>query len=116
MIPRIPRQLCNQSITLELLTGKRNAYNKPEYAAPVEVANVLVQPQTVYSGTNDNRQLVANGVIFLFAGVSTPLPKLTPDQLQSRVTFEGRKYLITNITENRNPYSNDVYSYEIEVV
>ena len=47
---------------------------------------------------------------------SDPLPKLDRDSVGSKLIFEGKEYTITNIVDNREPYSNDVYSYELEVL
>ena len=78
--------------------------------------NVLVQPQTIYSGDSNNRKITANAIVFLFAKISDPLPKLDRDSVGSKLIFEGKEYTITNIVDNREPYSNDVYSYELEVL
>ena len=115
MIPRIPKRLCNQSITLQVPTGKKDKSRKPVTEA-ITINHVIVQPQTIYSGSNNDRTVTANAIVYLFAGVSNPLPKLTPDCVGWHLTFEGREYAITNFVDNRDPYSNDVYSYELEVI
>ena len=78
MIPLMPKELCNQSITLRLLDG-HDKWQKPIFSDPIMINHMIFQPQTVYSGSNNNRQVVA-------------------------------------IVDNRNPYSNEVYSYELEVL
>lgn len=115
MIPRIPKRLCNQSITLLVPTGKKDKYRKPVMEATT-IDHVIVQPQTIYSGSNNDRTVTANATVFLFAGVSDPLPKLTPDCVGWHLTFEGRDYVITTFVDNREPYSDKVYSYELEVI
>ncbi len=115
MLPRISKRLCNQSIVLQIPTGEEDDYGKQKTVGQT-LNNVLVQPQTIYSGSNDNRTITANAIVFLFAGVTEPLPKITPDWVGYHLTFERRDYTITNIVDNREPYSNEVYSYELEVL
>ena len=75
MIPRIDRRLCNQSVTLKIPVGELDKYGKQK-TKEIEVENVLVQPQTIYSGDSNNRKIMANAIVFLFAKISNPLPRL----------------------------------------
>lgn len=115
MLPKIPLKLCNQSVTLHMATGGEDDYGKPK-TTDVAVNHVIVQPQTIYSGSNNDRTITANAIVFLFADISTPMPKLTPDCVGWRLTFDGHDYVITNFVDNRDPYGNGVYSYELEVL
>ena len=115
MIPLIPKEYCNQSIVLRLIQGK-DKWQKPIFSDPITIKNMIFQPQTVYSGTNNNRQVVANAIAFLFAGVADPMPVINKNHVGSKIDFEGETYTITTIVDNRNPYSNEVYSYELEVL
>lgn len=115
MIPRIPKRLCNQTITLLVPTGKMDKFRKP-VTETITIDHVIVQPQTIYSGSNNDRTVTANAIVFLFAGVSDQFPKLTPDCVGWHLTFEGREYAITNFVDNREPCSDKVYSYELEVI
>ena len=115
MLPRIPKRLCNQSIVLHVENGEEDDYGKKK-KTDMPVNHVLVQPQTIYSGSNNSRTITANAIVFLFAQITEPLPKITPDWIGTHLTFEGRDYTITNIVDNREPYSNEVYSYELEVL
>lgn len=115
MLPRIPKKMCNQSIVLQVPTGEEDDYGKQKTVEQA-INNVLVQPQTIYSGSNNSRTITANAIVFLFAQISEPLPKITPDWIGTHLKFEGRDYTITNIVDNREPYNNKVYSYELEVL
>jgi hypothetical protein len=35
---------------------------------------------------------------------------------ESRVTFDGAAHIITNVLKNHEPYSDAVYSIELEVI
>lgn len=115
MIPRIPKRLCNQSIALMIPTGKLDKFRKP-VTETIMIDHVIVQPQTIYTGSSNDRTVTANAVVFLFAGVTDPLPKLTPDCVGWHLAFEDRDYAITTFVDNREPYSDKVYSYELEVI
>ena len=115
MLPRIPKKMCNQSIVLHVESDEEDDYGKKK-KTDMPVNNVLVQPQTIYSGSNNSRTITANAIVFLFAQISDPLPQITPDWIGNHLTFENRDYTITNIVDNREPYSNKVYSYELEVL
>ena len=115
MLPRISKWLCNQSVTFLIPSGEEDDYGQ-QGTTEIEVDNVLVQPQTIYSGSNNSRTITANAIIFLFGHISEPMPKITPDWVGYHLKFEERDYAITNIVDNREPYSNKVYSYELEVL
>lgn len=115
MLPKIPLHLCNQSVVLHMVTGEEDDYGKPK-TVDMAISHVIVQPQTIYSGSNNSRTITANAIVFLFADISTPMPKLTPDCVGWHLTFEGHDYVITNFVDNRDPYGNGVYSYELEVL
>ncbi len=115
MLPRILKKLCNQSIILALPTGKEDDYGKP-VVRQQQIDNVIVQPQTIYVGNSNGRQVTANAVVFILGQVSTPMPALGPDCVGWHLQFEGRDYTITRFIDNREPFSNDVYSYELEVL
>lgn len=114
---RVPSSMVNQTITLKKYLGESGGtYPEPKYAEPVEITKANFQPQTIYQGTNNDRQIVANAVVFLYAGISSPLPKLTQDNLQSIITFEGHDYTLQRLVDNRHPFSNELWSYELEVL
>ena len=115
MLPKIPLHLCNQSVVLHMTTGEEDDYGKAK-TVDMAISHVIVQPQTIYSGSNNDRTITANAIVFLFADISMPMPKLTPDCVGWHLTFEGHDYVITNFVDNRDPYGNGVYSYELEVL
>ena len=55
MLPKIPLHLCNQSVVLHMATGDEDDYGKPK-TTDVAVNHVIVQPQTIYSGSNNSRR------------------------------------------------------------
>ena len=59
---------------------------------------------------------MANAVVFLYAGISTPLPTVTKNNVGSKLMFEGEEYTVQKIIDNREPFSNALHSYELEVL
>lgn len=115
MLPHISKRLCNQSVTFLIPSGEEDDYGQ-QGTTEDKVDNVIVQPQTIYSGSNNNRTITANAIVFLFGQISEPLPHITPDWVGYHLKFEGRDCTITNIVDNREPFSDEVYSYELEVL
>ncbi|MGY5261914.1 putative minor capsid protein [Lactiplantibacillus plantarum] len=118
MVSLIPKSMANQTITLKkyLGTDPNDIYNdSPLYETSI-IENCVFHPQTIYTGTNNSREVVANAIVYLYAGVSTPFPTLTKANYGSKIEFEGNEYSLQTIVDNRDPFSNDVISYELEVL
>lgn len=116
MIPKFPKSMAQQEVVLKRYIGRSGLYDKPTYDDPITIKNCVFQPQTVYSGTNNDRTVVANAVLFLYAGVSSPMPTLSKDNYGSKIEFEEHEYSVTTIVDNRDPFSNQLWSYELEVL
>lgn len=114
---RLPvnKLLVGDSVTFTALGGKTNDYGDPEYGEPVTINNCRLQLQTVYTGTNDQRQLIANAVIFLYADLTKPWQTFSKDSLGSVFTYRGVDYTLVSITELMQPGTNDLYGYELQV-
>lgn len=114
---QVPFQMANDTIKLTIVDQQElDRYGKPKVVFDSEIKNCVVNMQTVYSGTNSNRQLVANGLIILYKGCSTPLPVLDKDKLGSKVTYRDKTYTVTSIDEYDQPGSDELYSYELQVI
>lgn len=107
--------MANQSVTLKLQTGDTDDWGKPVYKSIV-INHCVVQPQTIYTGSNNDRKIVANAIVFFYTLITYPMPQLNKRDVGSQIEFEGNNYQVTQIIDNRDPYSNEVYSYELEVL
>lgn len=63
MLPRIPKQMCGHTITLLIPNGKRDTYRRQTTTQQV-INHALVQPQTIYTGSTNDRTITANAVVF----------------------------------------------------
>ena len=114
---KFPKNAAKQTITLKKYLGESDGlYPESKYNEPIQIDHVVFQPETIYQGTNNDRQIVASAVVFLYVNVSSPMPELTQDNLQSIITFEGHEYTLERLIDNRQPFSNELFSYELEVL
>lgn len=113
----VPTFACNQTISFtKTYQGKTDMWGKQAQDAPVTIQNCVVQMATEYSGTNSNRTLLANGVVFLYADISTPFPSLDQSNLQSKIDYEGKTYTVNTIDELKQPMSDDLFAYKLGVL
>lgn len=112
-----PAKFCNQSITLRTKTAEDELYPDETTWVDQEIDNCVVHLRTVYSGSNNDRQITANGTIMIYAGISTPFPDLVVKDVDNyHVIYEGVEYTVTNINEDRNPLSNEMYQYKLQIL
>lgn len=113
----VPTMLCNQSVILtKSYQSETDMYGQQKKEEPVTVTKCVVHLATRYTGSNDNRQLVANGTVFFYADITSPMPELNKDSLGSKIEFEGNTYTVQTITESKQPLSDDLFAYKLEVL
>ncbi|CAH1857473.1 putative minor capsid protein [Convivina intestini] len=115
IIPKVPKALCNQNIIYKR-PGDPDDWGGVGSTIDTPIANCVVQLQTICSGTNNNREVVANGSVYLYAGITTPMPTLTKTNQGDVISFDGIDYTVKTIIEHRDPLSNDIWSYKLEVL
>lgn len=97
------------------ITG-RDDRNKPNYDMHT-YENCRFDIQSVYSGSGNDRQIQYNGVLFFYAALTTPFPKMDKNWLDGKVIDEdGNEYKITQVIPIKKIQSNEVHAYEIEVI
>lgn len=114
-MPTIPKKWANQQIIYKDPTGEKDKYGKQTVTETI-INNCVAQLETIYSGTNNDRQVVANAVVFLYASVANPFLKFDKNSQGNKIVFEGVEYTIKRVVDNRDPLSNEVWSYELEVL
>lgn len=114
-LPKVPASMCNQSITLKQ-AGPRNDWGEVDGTIDTPISNCVVQLSTVYNGNNNGREVVASGRVFLYADHTTPMIKLNKSNLGDKIEYDGQEYTLKNVTEHRNPFNNDIWGYELEVL
>lgn len=114
------KAFCHQSIQFERWIGSDDN-GESVYDDPVEIDNCIVHLRTVYSGSNNDRTIVANGTVMLYKDISEPFINFSKDDVTdestgSQVVYEGKTYTITNVNEDIELYSNDLYGYKLSII
>lgn len=116
-IPKIPKSLANQTVTLIRKVPRSTTDGERTYDdETTDLKHVVYQSTTIYSGVGNDRQITANGILFLYAGVTKPMPTITQADVGASVQVGTDTFKITRIVENKHPFKDEVWSYEIEVL
>lgn len=112
-----PKSMCNQSIIIKRKV-EDDLYNEATYDDGVEIQNCVVHLRTIYSGTNNDRQIVANGTVMLYQGISEPFISLSKQDIENKakIIYEGQEYTLTNVNEDYEPFSNKLYQYKLTMI
>mgnify|MGYP003450490507 CR=1 FL=1 len=88
------------------------------YAEPMKIERVRVDLTPTYSGSDNERSLVANGVVFLYSEFSTPFQEITQGYLNSVLLIDKftQEYLIKQISPLFNVEDGSLFGYELEVL
>ena len=114
---RPPKAMFQDTITLKHLeVDKSDPYGESETVTQTEIKNVRFSLRTVYSGTNNDRQVVANASIVLMSTYTTPFVDFDDSYQGSKIIFNGREYTITTINRDIEPFSRKVYQYKLGVI
>lgn len=98
------------------VTDPDDPYGEKTVAETTEIQNCRFSLRTVYSGTNNDRQVVANASIVIMSTYTTPWTDLDDSWQGSKVEFNGRDYTITTINRDIEPFSKAVYQYRLWVI
>lgn len=114
----IPYLMAVSTVHLKLTdqSAKKDRYGRTITTWEGDVTNCVVNMQTTFSGTNNDRQLVSNGLVIIYSGFSDPVPTLTKENLGSKLAYQGLDYTVTRINRFDQPGTEDLYCYELEVI
>lgn len=105
------------TITLKkLVTDPDDPYGEKEVAEETEIQNCRFTLRTVYSGTNNDRQVVSNASIVLMSTYTTPFIDFDDSYQGAKIVFNDREYTITTINRDIEPFSRKVYQYKLGVI
>ena len=112
-----PKSMCNQSIIIKRKI-EDDLYNEATYDDGIEIKKCVVHLRTIYSGTNNDRQIVANGTVMLYQDISEPFISLSKQDIENKakIIYEGQEYTLTNINEDYEPFSNKLYQYKLTMI
>ncbi|MBT8853762.1 hypothetical protein BTH55_03060 [Lactobacillus delbrueckii subsp. bulgaricus] len=114
----IPYQMAVSTVHLKLTDQsiKKDRYGRTVSSWEGDITNCVVNMQATYSGTNNDRKITANGLVIMYAGYSEPVPALTKENLESKLTYQGKEYTVSSINRFDQPGTEELYCYELEVI
>mgnify|MGYP001852637388 CR=1 FL=1 len=106
---RPPKTMFQDTVTLKKeVIDTDDPYGEKVVAETTEINNCRFTLRTVYSGTNNDRQVVSNASIVMMSTYTTPFVDFD--------IFNGREYTITTINRDIEPFSRKVYQYKLGVI
>ena len=114
---RPPKAMFQDTITLNHLeVDKSDPYGESETVTQNEIKNVRFSLRTVYSGINNDRQVVANATIVVMSTYSEPFYEFTEQNQGDKIVFNDHEYTIKTINRDIEPFTNSVYQYRLWVI
>nr|DAY95581.1 MAG TPA: Minor capsid protein [Caudoviricetes sp.] len=113
LVPKPPvKTLVNDFIYREY--QGMNSWQEPSYGVPVIVKKCRIDKESAYTSQASGRVLLYHAVIFCYPGLTEGLPESFKEK--SLIAFDGTEYTLTKVIPNQQPYSDSLYSMELEVV
>ena len=112
-----PKSMFPNSITLIKRIPKRDdPYDDDYEESSTDINNVRFDLRTVYSGSNNDRQIVANATVIFMPPYTNPWIKLDDSYIGSKIRFNAKEYTITTVNRDMEPFSRKVYQYKLGVI
>lgn len=80
------------------------------------IHHVRFNLRTVYSGTNNDRQIVANATVIFMPPYTDPFIKLDDSYIGSKIIFNDKEYTITTVNRDMEPFNGEIYQYKVGVI
>lgn len=90
-----------------------NSWSEPNYKEKITVQHVRADRSVEYLQTAAGASYVYHTVVFCYNGITTPLPNFKE---QSKVILDGKEHIILKVIPVKQPYVNELYSVELELV
>jgi hypothetical protein len=114
---RPPKTMFQDTVTLKKeVIDTDDPYGEKVVAETIKINNCRFTLRTVYSGTNNDRQVVSNASIVMMSTYTTPFIDFDPSYQGAKIVFNGREYTITTINRDIEPFSRKVYQYKLQVI
>lgn len=95
----------------EYLEVDRN--HAPKYGPEKAIQYVRIDRSTVYTRNNGESIKRADATIYCYLAHTAPFEKFV---LQSKVSFDGESFTVTDVRAMSEPFENVITAYELEVV
>lgn len=112
-----PKSMFPNSITLiKQIPKQDDPYNDDYEEIRTDINNVRFDLRTVYSGSNNDRQIVANATVIFMSPYSTPWTELDDSYVGSKIIFNDKEYKITTVNRDMEPFNGNIYQYKVGVI
>ena len=111
MITVDPKMLVHE-FDYHAYTGE-DRYHQPTYDSPKTIRHCRVDYVSQFRKTSEAESINLYAVIFCYAGYTDPFPQFAE---KSKVTIGGEDLTIERVLPLTQPFSTDLFSYELEVV
>ena len=112
LVQKPPIEMLTDKIVHRTYEGEGD-YNKPFYGEYNNIDFVRIDRKPKYAFTSDGKQLLRNAKVFCYNGLTTPLPEFKE---QDMVIFDGEEHKVVSAAIFKEPYVDQIYSYELEVI
>lgn len=109
----LPKSWLIHSIIYKGHTGRKDDFQRPVFAEPVEIEHVRFDESTVFSRDATQTKIVAEAVIFVDAVNSSPVPNFKGESV---ITFGEKDFTLKKIVPCYYPTRNEVHHWELEVI
>ncbi|KAB1977223.1 putative minor capsid protein [Lactobacillus crispatus] len=112
-----PKSMFPNSITLiKQIPKQDDPYNDDYEEIRTDINNVRFNLRTVYSGSNNDRQIVANATVIFMPPYTNPWIKLDDSYIGSKIIFNAKEYMITTVNRDMEPFNGNIYQYKVGVI
>lgn len=112
MTPKPPKKFLIDSFEYKEYLGQGD-YNEPKYRKSQLVNFCRIDRSPQYTANTSGKQLLFNAVIFCYKELTD---FMGPYKEQGLIIFDGQEHTITKAIPIYEPYTKELYSYELEVV
>lgn len=109
----LPKSWLIHDIIYEGYAGRSDDWGNDKFEEPITIKHVRFDDATVFSRDNTQTKVLANAVVFIDSKYSTPIPDLKE---QSKVTFNGKEFVIQKVVPCYYPDKNAIHHFELEVI
>lgn len=109
----LPKKWLIHEIVYEGYTGEKDDWGNDKFDEPFTIKHVRFDDSTVFSRDSNQTKVLADAIIFVDAKHSAPIPDFKE---QSKVSFNGKDYVIQKVVPCYYPNKNEIRHWELEVI
>ncbi|MGF7002406.1 hypothetical protein M2149_000782 [Lachnospiraceae bacterium PFB1-21] len=112
-VPKPPMEFLIDEFEYHEIADETGSWGESTFKEPVAIKAARIDRTAQYTSDGTGKHLLYNAVLFCYEGLSKPMPAFKE---QSKIVFDGQEHILTKVIPIYEPYTNKIYSYELEVV